>query len=262
MEEPKLVQFCRSVPGGLAGKVGQMAVAASFVGSDTDSYVNPLSFEDCCVPLYKELVNYGRRLAGGDVQRASDVVQEALIRAMRAWPNFVPESTISLDHAVRGWLYCIVRNSFMKAYHADRRRREYTGEGGSAVADSLDRDGFDPRDALESAPGDEVLEAVARLSPHHRQVVEMHYLEERPIEDIALQLGIAKTTVHTRLNRARAILKTSLRKYAGSAYGLGQIIELRRAVQAPLESSENFEPYSDTVDGVVAWDDDCALERR
>lgn len=206
---------------------------------------NRLRFDEHCTPHYREMVNYARRLASGDLNRAQDVVQDALIRAYRAWPRFVrAEGTQSLEHAVRGWLYKIVMHTYVSDYHAVRRRRavELVGtyyrplsredqrfDDGPRL-DEWDpgfRADHDPRSEHEEHAGDEVLEAVARLMPVHRQVIEMHYLQEMEIVDIAAFLGVSRKTVGTRLFRARVTLKKYLGEYAETMYGFDKDAPLR-----------------------------------
>src|SRR3954470_4878555 len=60
-----------------------------------------------------ELLDHARRLAGAE--HAEDVVQDALLRALRAYPR--------LRHAdhLRAWLYRIVTNCAMDAHRSMRR---------------------------------------------------------------------------------------------------------------------------------------------
>jgi RNA polymerase sigma-70 factor, ECF subfamily len=234
---------------------------------------NPLSFEEYCLPLYQELMNYARGLSRGDVQQAHDVVQDSLVRAMRAWHAFVPhEGALSVKHAVNCWMFRIVHNTFVHIYKKNKRGRllpeKMLAEG---AIDEFDHISDDPRNADVGA-GDEVLEAVARLLPHHRQVIEMHYLQEMTPPAIALELGIPKNTVFTRLHRARAALKKLLANYAEESYRFGAVaedgddVDMNDALPAPmlpgsdvdgesLEPAEELESDRHSVDRVVAGDD-------
>lgn len=221
---------------------------------------NPLDFDSFCTPFYERLISFARRLAGGDVQRAHDVVQDTMIRAMNAWDRFVPDASAgSVEHAVSGWLHVMVRNVFMSAYQADCRRRERhlptTPEEG--MREDREFATPDPRDDVDAETGDEVLEAIASLSPHHRQVIEMYYLQEMDAATIAAELGIVKDTVFTRLNRAKKALKKSLRAYAES---LGRTSGSAR--KNTLEAPEYPETDTNRVDRVVRDDDVRDLDRR
>ena len=53
-------------------------------------------------------------------------------------------------------------------------------------------------------------EAVVRLKPTYRAVIHLYYYEGYPQDEIAKILGISRTAVQTRMQRAREILKKEL----------------------------------------------------
>jgi len=176
-------------------------------------------FNALCLPLRDELVHFARKLCSGDRALADDVVQDSMVRALQAWPRWVPEGDVF--HAARGFLYRIVQNTFIKAYHRRVIRRDaeaqrahdlMLGTYGRASED-------DGREVVDSPIGDEVAEALASLSDDRRTIVEMHYIQGRSCEEIAEILGIPKNTVFTRLSRARTVLERELRDYARDQYG-------------------------------------------
>ena len=64
--------------------------------------------------------------------------------------------------------------------------------------------------AAPEAPGSEVLDAVNSLPPHYRAVIYLYYYEGYQAAEIGQILGVPTATVHTRLARGRAKLKTML----------------------------------------------------
>jgi RNA polymerase sigma factor (sigma-70 family) len=64
--------------------------------------------------------------------------------------------------------------------------------------------------AAPEAPGSEVLDAVNSLPPHYRAVIYLYYYEGHQAAEIGQILGVPTATVHTRLARGRAKLKTML----------------------------------------------------
>ena len=82
----------------------------------------PTEFEKRCVPYRGELMEFARRLCAGDVSRAEDVLQDSMMKAMEAWDRFTPEG--DPDACVRGWLYRIVNNTYIKDYHHRAVRRD------------------------------------------------------------------------------------------------------------------------------------------
>lgn len=100
-----------------------------------------------------------------------------------------------------------------------RQRREACSAGGETTMMSLDgvaESRLGIADAAESPYG--VLEldaerralcdAIARLSPRERSVIERRFFEERPLKDIAAELGVSAPRVSQLLTRAVASLRS------------------------------------------------------
>lgn len=128
-----------------------------------------------------------------------DVIQDALVRAFRA------RGQLQDPARARGWLLTIVTNTFLDAV---RRRRVRPGE----VA--LE---FEPAAAVAEvgAPWaaldlDDVSAAVAALPDDVRDTYRMFALEGRDYVAIAAALGVPKSTVGTRILRARKKLRELL----------------------------------------------------
>ncbi len=56
------------------------------------------------------------RLTGGDAARSEDLVQEAVLKAYRAWDDF------KLGTNCRAWLMTILRNTFINEFRSEQRR--------------------------------------------------------------------------------------------------------------------------------------------
>jgi RNA polymerase sigma-70 factor, ECF subfamily len=101
--------------------------------------------------------------------------------------------------AVSTWLLSIAR---FKALSARRRRTdaELDETIEATVADSADN----PEIALQKKSRSELVRAaLMKLSPDHREIVDLVYYHEKSVEDCALILGIPAATVKTRLFYAR-----------------------------------------------------------
>ena len=101
--------------------------------------------------------------------------------------------------AVTTWLLSIAR---FKALSARRRRTdaELDETIEATVADSAD----DPEIALQKKSRSELVRtALMKLSPDHREILDLVYYHEKSIEDCALILGIPAATVKTRVFYAR-----------------------------------------------------------
>jgi RNA polymerase sigma-70 factor (ECF subfamily) len=124
----------------------------------------------------------------GDRQQAEDVVQEVFIRA---WRSFDP----SKGH-VRTWLFAIARNAIVDVL----RRRAGSGpvvlEDWNAAVSEETR-AIDPLDQLLERI--QLDEALARLSPEHRQAVVRVYFEGRTCAELGQELGVPASTMRSRL---------------------------------------------------------------
>lgn len=180
----------------------------------TETSERDLSFDTHCASLYRELVNHAKQFTQCR-SRAEDVVQDSMMKAFRFWPTFVEREHDRLYEVTRGWLFRIVTNTYMKHYRTQKRRREVHVDDERSTRSVYDND---PRAEHDAEAGDEVREALARLMPYHREVVELHYLDGLDLSVVAERLGIPKKTVHTRLHRARNAMRKHLGEYATRAY--------------------------------------------
>lgn len=149
-----------------------------------------------------EVYTLARRLVG-DPHLASDVTQEALIRAWRALPRFRGDAQLST------WLHRITVNT---AWTQKKRAKRYAGP---PIEDYRDLPAPIGVDDPEFAG--EILElrgrlrrAVDRLPQGQRQVVILKDVYGWPHADIAESMGISVTAAKVRLHRARARLAKDL----------------------------------------------------
>ena len=127
---------------------------------------------------------------------AAEAAQEALVRAWLALPGFRG------DAAFGTWLHRVVaRRALDRAEALERRRRR---EVGAALAEAQPGEPPAERDGVASRRLTRLLGA---LSPAQRASVTLHYLEDQPVEAVALALGLPENTVKTHLHRARAALR-------------------------------------------------------
>jgi RNA polymerase sigma-70 factor (ECF subfamily) len=153
--------------------------------------------------LYDEhaaaLWRYARRLTG-DEARAQDVVQETLLRA---WQH--PEVADNKERSARAWLFTVARNIVIDETRTARFRRELSTPDDVGAFDGACPDEVD-------AAMDRLLigDALARLTPEHREVVRRSYFQGWTTAQIAADLGIADGTVKSRLHYALRALRLVL----------------------------------------------------
>jgi RNA polymerase sigma-70 factor, ECF subfamily len=158
-----------------------------------DADVEALVFEDFFRDEYPRLVPMLHALTG-DRHRAEDLAQEALLRAQRDWRR------IAAYDRPGAWVRRVALNA---ASNAGRRRgRERRALARIGTADEY---------AAEVPAGDEELwRAVRELPEHQRWAVVLHYVEDRPVAEVAFVLECSEGAVKTHLSRARATLARRL----------------------------------------------------
>ncbi|HYR47650.1 MAG TPA: RNA polymerase sigma factor [Candidatus Polarisedimenticolia bacterium] len=150
--------------------------------------------------LYRE--NYPRLLRTlyaitGDSAAAEDCVQEAFVKAWRAWPRFRPE------RAPEGWLHQIAVNTAISY----RRRAKLRSVGEILRRLGRPAAGRDPADA---ATASDVIKALAALPPRVAADFVLRYHHGYNNREIARLEGVSERTVGTRLAHARDELSRRL----------------------------------------------------
>lgn len=158
--------------------------------------------EDLVRTLYAEhgdaLFAHALRLAGGDRQRAEDLVQETLLRAWRHPDVLDPERG-----SVRAWLFTTARNLSIDAW---RRRSSRVSE---VITDTLPEPPSED-EADRAVEGWLIAEALNRLTPTHRQVLIECFYRGRSVADAAARLGVPPGTIKSRTHYALRALRLAL----------------------------------------------------
>jgi len=129
----------------------------------------------------------------GNVDRADDLVQETMLRALANINSFQPGTNMS------AWLFTILRNHFRSEYR--KRRREVEDADGS-YADSL-KSHPEQQGHVEFA---EFREALAKLPSDQREALILVGASGFSYEEAAHICGCAVGTIKSRVNRARTRL--------------------------------------------------------
>lgn len=174
-------------------------------------------FELLALPHLDAAYNLARWLTGNAAD-ASDVVQEAYLRAFRYFGAYKGGD-------MRVWLLTIVRNSFLTWVRENRSTRLVFSLD-SAVTDEVEplwaTPSRDPESELIATIDAATLEQLmARLPPEHREVLVLREFEDLSYRDIATVTGVPVGTVMSRLARARLGLRRLwLAAETESAHGL------------------------------------------
>jgi RNA polymerase sigma factor (sigma-70 family) len=140
-----------------------------------------------------------RRLTSDDDAR--DVVQQTLLQMHRARNDFRRGSRL------RPWLFTIAMNLVREHYRKLRRRREqsleHTPDVREPVLEPEDAEGTRERSARVRA-------ALATLPDSQREVIELHWFENSPYEEIAQIVGASVAAVRVRAHRGYERLRQIL----------------------------------------------------
>jgi len=135
-----------------------------------------------------------------DEGTAEDMISEVFLDVWRQAGRFEGRSSVGT------FLLAIARN---KALSAVRKRRE---EGlDDDVAGQIEDEADDPEvTAQKKDKGAALRAAIEKLSPEHREVIDLVYYHEKSVEEVAEITGIPPATVKTRMFYARKRLSELL----------------------------------------------------
>jgi RNA polymerase sigma-70 factor (ECF subfamily) len=160
------------------------------------------------VQRYKDdLTNFAQRFLG-DRDDAEDVVQETFVRVWRKRGSYTPAAKFST------WVYTIASNLAKTRLRRLSLRRFVRLGGPHADGPEYDLpdDGAGPDGAAESMLREErIQEALKSLPVKYREVIVLRDIQQLSYEEIVAITGSAMGTVKSRINRARAVLRDSLR---------------------------------------------------
>ena len=175
-------------------------------------------FQDVILPHLDAAHNLARYLSG-DATAAEDIVQEAYLRAFRAFGQFRGGSS-------KAWILTIVRNCHLN-WRADQQRRanieplesmSHADDPAFEDADiseraDLPREEITPETILaQRMEADEVRLVLAGLPEAFREALVLRELECLSYREISDVTSIPIGTVMSRLARARAIFATAWRQ--------------------------------------------------
>ena len=163
---------------------------APFAGKRGES-----AFAQLCDELRPDLFRFAFWLAR-DREVAEDVVQEALLRAWRS------REALAEGAAAKPWLLTIVRREHARLY--ERKRFETVQVDELVGSESPELGVAEDQEVLN------VRRAIFALEDDYREPLVMQVLLGHSTEEIAVELGLPRGAVLTRLFRARQKLRQTL----------------------------------------------------
>lgn len=150
-----------------------------------------MSFEEQLKPLYLDAVRFARGLAGSEPD-GDDLLQDALVRAWRAYPRLRDPSRF------RFWLLRIIRNTHRSRARKAMLRRWF----------SLDRAADIPaQEGIAFEEKEVVRQALARVPRRQREALVLFEVVGMSTDEIAGLQGVTTSAVKSRLARGRVNLR-------------------------------------------------------
>jgi len=168
-------------------------------------------FEAQVLPHLDAAHRFARWLSRSSVD-AEDVVQEAFLRAFRAFDTLRGSD-------VKAWLLAIVRNCHATSLKQRQRfAAEPLPQEHEAAADASVSAASDPESAAIGADEQRMLAGlIAALPQEHREVLLLRELEDMSYREIATVTQVPIGTVMSRLARARAALRLQYQQQPAGA---------------------------------------------
>jgi RNA polymerase sigma-70 factor (sigma-E family) len=142
---------------------------------------------------YRSVVGLAYALSGSRIA-AEDIAQDAFLAAHKEWDR------VGFYDKPESWVRRVVSNLSVSVFRTKMREA-------SAVARMKSRESYLPRLPAEDA---HFWKAVRDLPRRQSQVIALHYLEDRSVDDIAEILGCAASTVKVHLHKGRDRLARKL----------------------------------------------------
>jgi RNA polymerase sigma-70 factor (ECF subfamily) len=168
------------------------------------------AFEELAYPHLDSAYRTALRMTGQPAS-AEDLVQEAFLRAFRAFNQFERGTNF------KAWLFRILTNVFLNDYRKKSREPQTSDFAEVEPADPGTESGefkAEEIEAIRARLSDEAVRAIDRLPPDFRLPFLLSTFEGFSYKEIAAIIGAPIGTVMSRLFRARRLLKTDLLEYA------------------------------------------------
>jgi RNA polymerase sigma factor (sigma-70 family) len=153
-------------------------------------------FEAQALPHLDAAYNLARWLARSETD-AQDIVQDAMLRAFRAFEGF-------RGGDIRPWLLAIIRNCWRDRRSDAARRRADSADELEAYPSA---DAGPEAQAMQSSEARRLNVIMALLPDDFREMLILREMEDLSYQEIADTIGVPIGTVMSRLARARTMLR-------------------------------------------------------
>jgi RNA polymerase sigma-70 factor (ECF subfamily) len=143
----------------------------------------------------------------GDPAEAEDCVQDAFVKAFKAWPRWRP------DAPAEAWIHRIAVNQAISYRRSSKLR---------SVGELLRRLGkpHDTPDPAQVATKPDLLKALRSIPPNLAAAIVLRHYHGYNNREIAAALGVSERTIGTRLNQAAERLRSQLEQSSPNPFSL------------------------------------------
>ncbi len=161
---------------------------------------------DVLYALYRpRLWRYLQGLLASDAGQIEEIMQDVFLAVWHRAATFRGESSVA------AWIFSIARHQLHNARRHAQRRPEGHSESLLVDAEGEHRsDGQEPSLEEVVVARLALAEALARLSPHHREVLDLAFHHGFSLDEMATILHVPLGTIKSRMHAARRALAISL----------------------------------------------------
>lgn len=146
--------------------------------------------------LTEQLTRFARRRVSSD-ELARELVQETWVSALASLPRYAGRASM------RTWLTSILRHKVADLYRGRRPTVSFDEDRGAGAQASMRR-------IMAREMTEQVLDAIAELSPREREAVELCGVEELDRDEAADRMGLSRPCLRVTLCRGRKHLREAL----------------------------------------------------
>ncbi|WP_316752450.1 RNA polymerase sigma factor [Pedobacter gandavensis] len=144
---------------------------------------------------------------------ADDLVQDTMLKAIRYEKNFKHGTNL------KGWLYMILRNTFINSYRRRNLAKTFMNYGVDITTTGAAL-GASHNSGMGKCILNDIQCALKKLQPQYYTPF-VKYFEGYKYHEIAKELNIPIGTVKTRIHVARGLLKNDLKSYQDQFFNNG-----------------------------------------
>lgn len=147
----------------------------------------------------KKLLRYANNLIK-DENKAIDIVQESFIKA------FIDLNSFNTEKKFSSWIYRIVHNQAINIIKKYKKETPLLEEWDFKSDDDIEKD-FEQKEIAKN-----IEECLKKIPILYSEPLSLYYIEEKSYDEISDILKMPMSTVATRINRAKKIMKKICQK--------------------------------------------------